>query len=70
MKLIMRIGRRGIINGLLIGFAKIIGGTAPVIFLTSSLQSFATSVTGTPVLIYAFAFGGYPNLNDVARGRF
>jgi phosphate transport system permease protein len=45
------------------------GETAPVIFLTSSLQSFATPVTGTPVLIYAFAFSGYPNSNDVARGR-
>ena len=59
--MIMRVGRRGIMNGLLIGFAKIIGETAPVIFLTSSLQSFTTPVTGIPVLIYAFAFSGYPN---------
>jgi len=73
MKLIMRIGRRGIINGLLIDFAKIIGETAPAIFLTSStanlyLQSLTTPVTGTPVLIYTYAFSGYPNLNDVAWG--
>jgi phosphate transport system permease protein len=58
----------------LIGFAEIIGETVPVIFLTSStanlyLQSFTTPVTGTPELIYAFAFSGYPNLNDMARGR-
>ena len=69
MKLIKRIGRRGIANGLLIGFAKIIGETAQVIFLTSSLESFATPVTGTPLLIYAFAFSNCPNSNDVAWGR-
>jgi len=73
MRLIMRIGRRGIVNGLLIGFAKIIGETAPVIFLTSStanlyLQSFTSPVTGIPVLIYTFAFSGYQNWNDVAWG--
>jgi phosphate transport system permease protein len=45
------------------------GETSPVIFLTSSLQSFASSVTGIPVLIFTFAFSGYPNLNDVAWGR-
>jgi phosphate transport system permease protein len=45
------------------------GETAPVIFLVSSLQSFATSVTGIPELIYAFAFSGYPNSNDMAWGR-
>jgi phosphate transport system permease protein len=58
----------------LIGFAKIIGETAPVIFLTSStanlyLQSFTSPVTGIPVLIYTFAFSGYQNWNDVAWGR-
>jgi phosphate transport system permease protein len=50
------------------------GETAPVILLVSStanlyLQSFTSPVTGIPVLIYTFAFSGYPNSNDVARGR-
>jgi phosphate transport system permease protein len=49
------------------------GETVPVIFLVSStanlhLQSFTTPVTGTPVLMYAFAFSGYPNSNDVTLG--
>ncbi|ACP35738.1 binding-protein-dependent transport systems inner membrane component [Sulfolobus islandicus Y.G.57.14] len=73
IKLVMYIGRRGIINGLLIGFAKIIGETAPIIFLTSStanlyIKTFNTAVTGIPVMIYNYAFSGYSNLNEVAWG--
>jgi phosphate transport system permease protein len=50
------------------------GETAPIIFLVSStanlhLQSFTTPVTGTPELIYAFAFSGYSKSNDVPWGR-
>jgi len=73
MKLAISAGKRGIITGLLIGFAKIIGETAPIILVTSStanlyLTSLTTPVTGVPVLIYTFAFSGYSNLNDVAWG--
>ena len=73
MKLVISISKRGVVTGLLIGFAKIIGETAPIIFVTSStanlyLTSWNSPVTGIPVLIYNFAFSGYNNLNDVAWG--
>ena len=73
MKLMISISKRGVVTGLLIGFAKIIGETAPIIFVTSStanlyLTSWNSPVTGIPVLIYNFAFSGYNNLNDVAWG--
>jgi len=73
MKLTLSAGKRGIITGLLIGFAKIIGETAPIIFVTSStanlyLTSPTTPVSGIPVLIYTFAFSGFSNLVDVGWG--
>ncbi|MEM0174436.1 MAG: ABC transporter permease subunit, partial [Sulfolobaceae archaeon] len=73
MKLIVSASRRGIITGLLIGFAKIIGETAPILLVTTStanlyLTSFTSPVTGVPVLIYNYAFSGYSNLNEVAWG--
>jgi len=73
MKLAISAGKSGIITGLLIGFAKIIGETAPIILVTSStanlyLTSLTTPVTGVPVLIYTFGFSGYSNLYDVAWG--
>jgi len=73
MKLTISAGKKGIITGLLIGFAKIIGETAPIIFVTSStanlyLRSLTTPVSGVPVLIYNFAFSGFSNWVDVAWG--
>lgn len=73
IKLVMYTGKRGIINSLLIGFAKIIGETAPIIFLTSStanlyIKTVTTPITGIPIMIYNYAFSGYSNLNEVAWG--
>jgi phosphate transport system permease protein len=73
IKLVISAGRKGVITGLLIGFAKIIGETAPILLVTSStanlyLTSLTTPITGIPVLIYNFAFSAYENLINVAWG--
>lgn len=73
MKVVFSAGKKGVLTGILIGFAKIIGETAPIIFVTTTtanlyLASPTTPVTGIPVLIYTYAFSPFQNWHDVAWG--
>jgi phosphate transport system permease protein len=73
IRVIVSAGKKGILTGLLLGFAKVIGETAPIIVVTSTtanvyLTDWNSPVTGVPVLIYTYAFSAYSNWIDVAWG--
>lgn len=73
MNLVLSSGKEGVVTGILIGMAKIIGETAPLLFTTATaFDLFPTSinspVSGIPALIYTYAFSPYENWHDVAWG--
>ncbi len=73
IRLLLSYCRNGLITAFLIGFAKAIGETAPLLFTTTmAFNVFLTSptspVTGIPVLIFVYALSPYDNWREVAWG--
>jgi phosphate transport system permease protein len=72
-RLVLSAGRQGVLTGILIGFAKIFGETAPLLFTTTTsfnlyFHSLNSPVAGLPTLIFFFAFSPYDNWHEVAWG--
>ncbi|HEX7688774.1 MAG TPA: phosphate ABC transporter permease PstA [Burkholderiaceae bacterium] len=62
--------RSGVITGILLAIARIVGETAPLLFTALSNQFFSTSLakplSSVPMVIFNFAMQPYPNLQRIA----
>src|SRR5699024_691264 len=67
---VYRAARRGMLTGILLGFARIAGETAPLLFTALNNQFFSTAMTGPmanlPVVIFQFAMSPYDNWQQLA----
>lgn len=65
-----RVARSGIITGLLLAFARIVGETAPLLFTAMNNQFWNVSMIGPvpnlPVTIYQLAMSPYPDWHQLA----
>ncbi len=75
-RVVMGIARRGVLAGILIGIAKAIGETAPLLFTVGSARNNYPTSPGdvlepgdaVPLLIYQFAQSPFDNWHDLAWG--
>ncbi len=73
MGIVMDIGRRGIIASIILGLARIIGETAPLLFTAGGLRrtypkSILSPVDSIPLLIYYYAQAPYEFFQKLAWG--
>ncbi len=68
----LRAVRGGVVTGVLLAVARIVGETAPLLFTALSNQFFSTDMTrpmaSLPVVIYQFAMSPYENWQKLAWG--
>uniref|UniRef100_A0A7V4XT73 Phosphate transport system permease protein PstA n=1 Tax=Acidobacterium capsulatum TaxID=33075 RepID=A0A7V4XT73_9BACT len=69
-KVTWRAARAGIVTGILIGLARIVGETAPLLFTALNDQYFSTDmlhpIANLPVVIFQFAMSPYTNWQQMA----
>jgi phosphate transport system permease protein len=69
-KVTWKAARAGILTGILIGLARIIGETAPLLFTALNNQYFSTDImrpiANLPVVIFQFALSPYSNWQQMA----
>jgi phosphate transport system permease protein len=69
-KVTWRAARAGIVTGILIGLARIVGETAPLLFTALNNQYFSTDmlhpIANLPVVIFQFAMSPYTNWQQMA----
>lgn len=70
---VLRVGERGVLAGIVMGLAKALGETAPLLFTLGAQRSqVPTSLMGPgdaiPLMIYHFAATPYDNWRDLAWG--
>lgn len=67
---VYRAARRGMITGILLGFARIAGETAPLLFTSLNNQFFSINMNepmaNLPVVIFQFAMSPYDNWQQLA----
>lgn len=67
---VYRAARRGMVTGILLGFARISGETAPLLFTALNNQFFSTDMSAAmanlPVMIYQFAMSPYTDWQQLA----
>ena len=72
LSITLRAVRGGVITGVLLAVARIIGETAPLLFTALNNQSFSTDMSkpmaNLPVVIYNFAMSPYENWQELAWG--
>ncbi len=72
LKVILPAGLSGILNGVLIGIARIVGETAPLLFTAFGNQymniNILKPIDSLPLLIYRYATSPYPEWHKLAWG--
>lgn len=73
LKVLIPVARRGIATGILLGIAKAMGETAPLLFTLGRARNMLNlnplgAGDAIPLLIYDYAMAPYPNMRDVAWG--
>jgi phosphate transport system permease protein len=72
LKVIVPCGLSGIISGIMLSIARIIGETAPLIFTAFGNDFFSTAITkpmgSLPLLIYKYAMSPYDEWHNLAWG--
>lgn len=73
LKVVIPIARRGVATGVLLGLAKAMGETAPLLFTLGRARAMLNvnplgPGDAIPLLIYDYALAPYPNMRDVAWG--
>lgn len=67
---VYRAAKRGMVTGILLGFARISGETAPLLFTALNNQFFSTNMNGVlanlPMMIYQYAMSPYENWQQLA----
>jgi phosphate transport system permease protein len=72
LKVIVPCGFAGILSGIILSIARIIGETAPLLFTALGSTLFSTNVTkpmeSLPHVIYTYAISPYDDQHDLAWG--
>lgn len=67
---VYRAARRGMVTGILLGFARISGETAPLLFTALNNQFFSTDMNNVmanlPMMIFQYAMSPYSNWQELA----
>lgn len=67
---VYRAARRGMVTGILLGFARISGETAPLLFTALNNQFFSTDMSNVmanlPMMIFQYAMSPYSNWQELA----
>ena len=67
---VYRAAKRGMVTGILLGFARISGETAPLLFTALNNQFFSTNMNGVlanlPMMIFQYAMSPYENWQQLA----
>lgn len=67
---VYRAARRGMVTGILLGFARISGETAPLLFTALNNQFFSTDMNNVmanlPMMIFQYAMSPYSNWKELA----
>lgn len=70
VSVVYRAAKRGMVTGILLGFARISGETAPLLFTALNNQFFSTNMNGVlanlPMMIFQYAMSPYENWQQLA----
>lgn len=70
VNVVYRAAKRGMVTGILLGFARISGETAPLLFTALNNQFFSTDMNGVlanlPMMIFQYAMSPYENWQQLA----